>query len=65
MAQNKKGIRFGIKRGGIFPNAGVLVRNPISDDEAVIIVKGIEQIQRTLRSMGSDDLADLLIAEYR
>lgn len=60
-----KGIRFGVNFGGWFKNAGTLVKNPIDDKAADVIIDGIRNIKNTLVMMGREELADALIAEAR
>lgn len=65
---NNKGIRFGVKGKGLFPNAGILVKNPCDAKTAGIIVNGIYQIKILLVQTGNLDAIDLaskLEAEYR
>ena len=67
MALNK-GIRFGVRGKGFFPNAGILVRNPCDAKTAAIVVNGIDQIKALLVQTGNPDaieLASKLVAEYR
>jgi len=67
MALNK-GIRFGVKVGGLFKNAGILVKNPCDAKTASIVINGIDEIKTLLVQTGNPDAIDLaskLVAEYR
>jgi hypothetical protein len=67
MALNK-GIRFGVRVGGMFKNAGILVKNPCDTKTAAIVINGIDQIKTLLVETGNPDaieLASKLVAEYR
>ena len=63
-----KGIRFGVKGKGVFPNAGVFVKNPCDAKTAGIIVEGMNQIKELLMESGEPDaieIASRIVAERR
>ncbi len=57
-------IRFGIRGAGMFPNAGIFVKS-LPEDQARLVVEGLEKLKTELIRMGNPELANKLVAEYR
>ncbi len=60
-----KGIRFGVKVGGLFKNVGIIVKNPVSDKAGDALIDGIRNLKDTMTALGRGDIAELLVAEAR
>jgi hypothetical protein len=63
-----KGIRFGVKGKGMFPNTTVFVKNPCDAKTADIIVEGMAQMKELLMASGNPDaieIASRIVAERR